>query len=80
MAFKNKYSIYQIKHCNSKASNVEYWVSSTNDLNRAYQRIAIIYDRINTTKQHTKPYAGYCYRDIYHGRKCMGEFEVRENW
>ncbi len=79
--YKKKYSIFQVKHCiGSSAGKYNYWVSSTDDINVAHRRVATIYDRIKTTKQHTKPFAGYCFRDIYHGRKCKGEFEVRENW
>lgn len=76
---KKKYSIYQVKSCTGK-KNYDYWMSSTDDINVAHQRMYAIYDRIKTTKQHTVLYHGYCYRDSYHGRKCKGEFEVRENW
>lgn len=76
---KQKYSVYQIKRCEDgvKCSSR---MSSTDDINQAYQRVETIYKRIKKLRRHTQAYYGSCYRDDYLTGKCKGKFEVRENW
>lgn len=81
---RKKYSVYQIQGCGGASGNgirgsYNYWMSSTDDINVAHQRVQILYDRIKATKRHTQSLYG-CYRDSYHNAKCKGKFEVRENW
>ena len=76
---KQKYSVYQIKNCayGNKCNN---HMSSTDDINQAYQRVETIYGRIKKLRRHTQAYYGSCYRTDYLNGKCKGKFEVRENW